>query len=183
MYFFIKTAHILFMIGWLSCVFVLPRVLLYWKMASESGKETDLAKLLSIKLSRFGLLMFAFACGFGVWLWSAWGINGNWFKVKLYLVALLFIYFIFSIWMMIRAIKYKKFLNKIVLHVFNELSLDNFLELYLFAQKHYLMTEYKGFNLFLYDELVRQGYFSKTIISDKVKALNGLVSSLYKKIK
>jgi len=56
----------------------------------ESGKNTDIVERFSLKLFRFGLLMFFFAFLFGGWLWFKFGIGGTWLKVKLGLVTLLF---------------------------------------------------------------------------------------------
>lgn len=122
-YFIVKTAHILFATGWLACVFVLPRVILHWKIAVESGKGTEAVEVLSLKLFRFGLLMFLLTLIFGVWLWQVFGINGTWLNMKLLFVGLLIIYFGISGWLMFRGIRYQSFLNIFAMRVFNEFSL------------------------------------------------------------
>lgn len=122
-YFAVKTAHILFVIGWMACVFVLPRAILHYKYSQESGKDIDTIKLLSVKLFRFGLLMFFLALLFGAWLWLGFSIGGTWLSIKLGLVALLLVYFLISGWLLFRAVKHNSFLGNITLRVFNESSL------------------------------------------------------------
>lgn len=96
---------------------------MHWKIAFESGKDTGTLELLSLKLFRFGLLMFLFALGFGVWLWLGFGINGAWLNMKLLFVGLLIIYFVISGWLLFRGIKYQSFLNNLLMRIFNEFSL------------------------------------------------------------
>jgi len=107
----------------MACVFVLPRAILHFKIAHESGKETDAIKSLSIKLFRFGILMFLLALFFGMLLWLKFDIGGTWLNIKLVLVGLLFIYFIVSGGLLYRAIKQGSFLDGIALRLFNESSL------------------------------------------------------------
>lgn len=107
----------------MSCVFVLPRVILHYQLAQLSAKDTDLVKLLSIKLFRFGLLMFVLALSSGMWLWLGLGIGGKWLLIKLILVFLLLCYFLVSGWLLIRTIRQKNHLSSFALRLFNEASL------------------------------------------------------------
>jgi len=107
----------------MACVFVLPRVILHYQLAQLSGKDTDVVKLLSIKLFRFGLLMFLLALSSGVWLWLGLGIGGKWLFVKLILVFLLLCYFLISGWLLILTIRQKNNLSSLALRFFNETSL------------------------------------------------------------
>ncbi|WP_397470995.1 CopD family protein [Rheinheimera sp.] len=123
MYFIAKTAHILFVVSWLACVFVLPRALLHYKIAHESNRETEALQFLSMKLFRFGLLMFLLALVFGMWLWLGFGINGVWLHIKLALVGLLLLYFLASGWLLRRARESGTFPSGLALRIFNESSL------------------------------------------------------------
>jgi len=96
---------------------------LHYKEGRGSGKNTDIVERFSLKLFRFGLLMFFFAFLFGGWLWFKFGIGGTWLNVKLGLVTLLFFYFIFSGWLFLCAVRQNKFPGDIVLRIFNESSL------------------------------------------------------------
>jgi putative membrane protein len=102
---------------------VLPRALLHYKVAHESNRETDALQILSIKLFRFGLLMFLLALLFGMWLWLEFGINGAWLHIKLGLVGLLLLYYMASGWLLRRALKSGIFPGGWALRIFNESSL------------------------------------------------------------
>lgn len=96
---------------------------MHYKVADDAEQETDALQLLSLKLFRFGLLMFLMAVFFGMWLWQGFGIGGAWLHIKLGLVGLLFGYFMISGLWLYRAIKRGIFPNGTVLRIFNELSL------------------------------------------------------------
>ncbi len=98
-------------------------MLLHYKIAFESNRETEALQLLSIKLFRFGLLMFLLALFFGMWLWLEFGITGAWLHIKLGLVGLLLFYYMVSGWLLRRALKSGIFPSRIALRVFNESSL------------------------------------------------------------
>jgi protoporphyrinogen IX oxidase len=116
----IKSLHILFVIGWMSGLFVLPRALLHWKATVEAKKESSAMQSLSIKLFRFGSLMAILAMCFGAWLWNGYGFSGKWLELKLCFVALLAIYHLYSGWLLRDAIKFNRFKSKLFLRVFNE---------------------------------------------------------------
>lgn len=107
----------------MACVFVLPRVILHYQLAQLSGKDTDVVKLLSIKLFRFGLIMFLIALSSGMWLWLGLGVGGKWLFVKLILVFLLLCYFLISGWLLILTIRQQNNLSSLALRFFNEVSL------------------------------------------------------------
>ena len=65
-------------------------------MRKTTGNETDIAKQLSIKLLRFGFLMFILALLFGCWLWFGYNLSGQWLSIKLSLVTVLLLYFSIS---------------------------------------------------------------------------------------
>ncbi len=133
----IKTAHILFVISWVACIFVLPRALLQFKNAYENNNSTNAIKSLSIKLFRFGLLMALLAVLFGLWLWLEYDFSGGWLNLKIGLVGLLFIYFLYSGWLLLQAVKHNKFYSGVYLRVFNESSLLLVIPIiYLVVSKH-----------------------------------------------
>jgi len=122
-YVFLKTSHILFVISWMACVFVLPRAILYFKLAQDAGRETDVIETLCFKLFRFGMLMFVLTLIFGVWLWQGVGINGSWLHLKLLLVSLLLVYFLYSAWLLRLTIRKSNPFSNVTLRLFNEASL------------------------------------------------------------
>src|SRR3546814_7940828 len=68
-YLWTKTFHLLFVIGFMACVFYLPRILV--NLAETQGQDTVQARLvlMGLRLYRFGHVMFAAALLFGLPLW------------------------------------------------------------------------------------------------------------------
>jgi putative membrane protein len=89
-----KTAHVVFVIAWMSTVFYLPRILV--NIAEDGSEPAVRARLLLMgrRLYRFGHMMFGFALIFGVALWWGFHIDGAWLHAKLGLVALMLAYFV-----------------------------------------------------------------------------------------
>ena len=93
-YLWTKTAHLVFVIAWMSCVFYLPRILVN---IAEAGDALDVRArlvLMGRRLYRFGHTMFGFAIVLGLVLWLHFHIAGGWLHAKLALVALLLAHFI-----------------------------------------------------------------------------------------
>lgn len=98
-YLLTKTAHIVFVIGWMSCVFYLPRILVNLAEAGEGHSDAEQAVrarllLMGRRLYRFGHNMFGIAVVLGLVLWLHFGIAGGWLHAKLALVVLLLAHFI-----------------------------------------------------------------------------------------
>lgn len=94
MYFWVKTAHLVFVMAWMGGVFYLPRILVN---LAESGGQPDVqARLLMMgkKLYRFGHAMFGLALLLGLVLWFHFHISGGWLHAKLTLVILMLAHFI-----------------------------------------------------------------------------------------
>ena len=88
-----KTAHLVFVIAWMSTVFYLPRILVN---IAEVGGDTSEAQavrarlvLMGLRLYRFGHIMFGIAFLLGLALWLHFHVAGGWLHAKLALVALL----------------------------------------------------------------------------------------------
>ncbi|RZA28873.1 MAG: CopD family protein [Lysobacteraceae bacterium] len=104
MYFWIKTAHLVFVIAWMASVFYLPRILV--NLTETRGQPEVQARLLLMgrKLYRFGHGMFGMAVILGLLLWLGYRFlpgfqtmvapGTGWMHAKLALVALLLAYFI-----------------------------------------------------------------------------------------
>ena len=71
MYFWVKTAHLVFVIAWMATVFYLPRILV--NLTETTGQPEVQARLLLMgkKLYRFGHNMFGLALILGL-AWSLW---------------------------------------------------------------------------------------------------------------
>ena len=94
MYFWVKTAHLVFVIAWMATVFYLPRILV--NLAETRTQPEVQARLLLMgkKLYRFGHGMFGLAMILGLVLWFYFHISGGWLHAKLTLVALMLAHFI-----------------------------------------------------------------------------------------
>jgi putative membrane protein len=96
MYFWVKTAHLVFVIAWMATVFYLPRILV--NLSETSGQPDVQARLLMMgrKLYRFGHNMFGLALILGLVLWLYFHITGGWLHAKLALVVLLLAHFVIA---------------------------------------------------------------------------------------
>ena len=98
-YLWTKTAHLVFVIAWMSTVFYLPRILV--NLAEVTEPEASRAEagdapavrerllLMGRRLYRFGHIMFGLAFVSGLALWLHFDIAGGWLHAKLVLVAVL----------------------------------------------------------------------------------------------
>jgi putative membrane protein len=88
----VKSLHIVFVVGWLAGLLYLPRILVNLAMEAEAA-ATGRLLLMARKLYRFMTLLALPALLFGLWLWLGYGIGtgpGNgWLHAKIALVVLL----------------------------------------------------------------------------------------------
>jgi len=107
----------LFVIGWLACIFVIPRALIHWKKADEAGKDVEAIKHLSLGLFRFGVLMETLAISFGLYIWLSFGITGNWLNWKLAFLFFFFYHIAFGR-LFLNAYRFNRFKSNIFLRGF-----------------------------------------------------------------
>jgi len=93
-YLLTKTAHLVFVIAWMSCVFYLPRILVNLAEAGDEPSVRARLVLMGRRLYRFGHLMFGLSVLLGLALWLLFGIAGGWLHAKVLLVALLLAHYI-----------------------------------------------------------------------------------------
>ena len=93
-YLWTKTAHLVFVIAWMSCVFYLPRILVNIAEAGDAPEVRARLVLMGRRLVRFGHTIFGFAVVLGLVLWLHYHVAGGWLHAKLALVALLLVHFI-----------------------------------------------------------------------------------------
>src|SRR6478735_8544892 len=67
-YFWIKTAHVVFVMAWMASVFYLPRILINIAEAGDNAAVRDRLVLMGRRLYRFGHMMFGFAFALGLLL-------------------------------------------------------------------------------------------------------------------
>ena len=92
-YFWIKTAHLVFVMAWLGGVFYLPRILVNIAEAGDVPAVRDRLVLMGKRLYRFGHMMFGFAFALGLVLWLYFHIQGPWLHAKLGLVVLMLVHY------------------------------------------------------------------------------------------
>ena len=92
LYPWVKTFHLVFVIGWMAVLFYLPRILVNIAEAGDVAPVRERLLLMGRRLARFGHVMFGVMLVFGLWLWLGFGISGGWLHAKLLLVALLLAY-------------------------------------------------------------------------------------------
>ncbi len=93
-YLWIKTAHLVFVMAWMSTVFYLPRILVNLAEAGEDSAVQARLVLMGKRLYRFGHVMFGVMLLLGLALWLHFGITGGWLHAKLLLVTLMLAHFI-----------------------------------------------------------------------------------------
>ena len=93
-YLWTKTAHVVFVIAWMSTVFYLPRILVNLAEAGDEPAVRARLLLMGRRLYRFGHAMFGVALLLGLALWLHFRITGAWLHAKLAFVALILAHFI-----------------------------------------------------------------------------------------
>ena len=73
-YFWTKTAHVVFVIAWMATVFYLPRILVNLAEAGDEPSVRARLLLMGKRLYRFGHNMFGMAFLFGLALWQGWRV-------------------------------------------------------------------------------------------------------------
>jgi putative membrane protein len=103
-YFWIKTAHLVFVMAWMGGVFYLPRILVNIAEAGNDPAVRARLVLMGRRLYRFGHTMFALAFVLGLVLWLGNRLvaafptmvapGTGWLHAKLALVALMLAHYI-----------------------------------------------------------------------------------------
>ena len=95
-YLWIKTAHLVFVMAWMSTVFYLPRILVNLAEAGEDPAVRSRLMLMGQRLYRFGHIMFGLLLALGLVLWLHFHITGGWLHAKLLLVVLMLAHFLIA---------------------------------------------------------------------------------------
>ena len=86
----IKSLHIVFVVGWFAGLFYLPRIFVNLAMVADgSVAERSRLLLMARKLMRFSATLSLPAIGLGLWLWLGYGLGAGqaWLHFKLLVVA------------------------------------------------------------------------------------------------
>ncbi len=118
----IKIIHILSVMGWMTSIFAVPRALIYWKRDHAKTGEFGPLGDLTFRLYRFSAGLMVIALLTGIYLGAAVFAFDTWVIVKLGLVALLFVHYMMTGGMVIRAKKGEFRESDMYLRIFNEIS-------------------------------------------------------------
>ncbi|MCL3881546.1 CopD family protein [Marivita sp. GX14005] len=117
----IKIIHLLCVMGWMTSIFAVPRAMIYWKREHERLGEFGPLGDLTVRLYRFSAGLGVIALITGLWLGGLWGMPA-WVWLKLGLVLLLTIHYIWTGRMVLRGRKGVFTESDVYLRVFNEIS-------------------------------------------------------------
>ncbi|MFP7569524.1 CopD family protein [Marivita sp. S2033] len=117
----IKIIHLLCVMGWMTSIFAVPRAMIYWKREYDRLGEFGPLGDLTVRLYRFSAGLGVIALITGVWLGVLWGMP-TWVWLKLGLVTLLALHYIWTGRMVIRGKRGVFTEGDVYLRVFNEIS-------------------------------------------------------------
>jgi putative membrane protein len=118
----IKIIHILSVMGWMTSIFAVPRALIYWTRDHAKTGEFGPLGDLTFRLYRFSAGLMVLALLTGIYLGAAVFAFAPWVIVKLGLVALLFVHYMMTGGMVIRAKRGEFRESDMYLRIFNEIS-------------------------------------------------------------
>ena len=108
--------------GWMTSIFAVPRALIYWKRDfAKTGENGPLGDL-TYRLYRFSAGLMVLALITGIYLGAAVWSFAPWVLVKLSLVSLLFVHYMMTGGMVVRARKGTFKESDFYLRMFNEIS-------------------------------------------------------------
>ncbi|MDU8928917.1 CopD family protein [Alisedimentitalea sp. MJ-SS2] len=118
----LKIIHILAVMGWMTSVFAVPRAIIYWKREYDRIHEFGPLGDLTIRLYRFSAGLAIIGVITGLWLaWSLWDFAA-WTHLKLGLVALLALHYIWTGVLVVRGKRGEFRESELFLRIFNEVS-------------------------------------------------------------
>ena len=117
----LKILHILCVMGWMTSIFAVPRAFIYWKRAAATGQGEQIGEL-TYRLYRFSAGLGVVAVLSGLYLaWSLWSF-APWTHVKIALVTLLALHYVWTGRILARARRGAFRESDLFLRVFNEIS-------------------------------------------------------------
>ena len=118
----IKIIHILCVMGWMTSIFAVPRALIFWRREwAQLGTFGPLGDL-TVRLYRFSAGLALIAIATGLWLaFVVWGFP-HWMHLKLTVVILLAVHYIWTGILVQRARRGIFAQSDRYLRIFNEIS-------------------------------------------------------------
>lgn len=117
----VKIIHILCVMGWMTSIFAVPRAIIYWKRDFQKTGENGPLGDLTYRLYRFSFGLGIIGIATGLWYahWLGWPA---WVHLKLTLVALLALHYLWTGRLVKRAQKGIFTESDMYLRIFNEIS-------------------------------------------------------------
>lgn len=108
--------------GWMTSIFAVPRAIIFWKREYARLGEFGPTGDLTIRLYRFSAGLAVIAIATGLWMgWTLWSF-APWVLLKLALVGLLALHYIYTGVLVIRARRGEFRESDMFLRIFNEVS-------------------------------------------------------------
>lgn len=118
----VKIIHILAVMGWMTSIFAVPRALIYWRREWQTLQAFGPLGDLTFRLYRFSSGLAVVALITGLWMaFALWGFE-PWLHLKLGLVALLTLHYIWTGRLVMRAKRGEFRESERFLRIFNEIS-------------------------------------------------------------
>lgn len=108
--------------GWMTSIFAVPRAIIFWKREYARLGEFGPTGDLTIRLYRFSAGLAVIAIATGLWMgWTLWSF-APWVLLKLALVGLLALHYIYTGILVVRARRGEFRESDMFLRIFNEVS-------------------------------------------------------------
>ncbi len=118
----IKIIHILCVMGWMTSVFAVPRALIFWKREFAASNAFGPTGDLTVRLYRFSAMLAVIGVATGLYMaWAIWDF-APWTHIKIGLVTLLALHYIWTGRLVARAKRGVFRESDLFLRIFNEVS-------------------------------------------------------------
>ena len=117
----LKVVHLLCVMGWMTGIFAVPRALIFWMHEFEKTGPGGPTGKLTVRLFRFSAFLGVIAILAGLWLAWDWEFP-VWVWVKLGLVTLLLIHYIYTGILVKQAHQGRFEKSERFLRIYNEIS-------------------------------------------------------------
>jgi putative membrane protein len=119
----VKSLHVIAVMGWLAGLFYLPRIFVHYAEGQTAGEDVRRLAIMARRLFGFMTMMAVLTIAFGLWMWLGFHDTGRWLMVKLVFVVALIAYHISCRALLMRIKRGVPMPQPWVLRVLNESAL------------------------------------------------------------
>ena len=119
----VKVFHIMMVIAWLAGIFYLPMIFVHYAEGLKLGEDVHRLGIMATKLFRFMTVVAVQALVAGLWLWTGYGVTGDWIYAKMLFVLALIAYQIVCWFYLQKLLKGDLQESSLYLRYLNELPL------------------------------------------------------------